>query len=131
MKKLVCVIAMSLLLWPACSTEQYRAGQNVNNPAETVRQEKQMYQDQAGAKLRDLDQQIDTLRTKAAKESKVDRRQLDREMAELERKRDEAHQRLEKLNTSSQEAWKDMKVGIEAAMDDLQAAYQRAAAHFK
>ena len=90
-----------------------------------------MYQDKAEAKLRDLDQQIDTLETKIGKENKVERKQLDQQMAELERKRDIAHQKLERLETSSQEAWGDMKSGIDAAMDDLEAAYQQAASHFK
>jgi TolA-binding protein len=131
MKRLVCVLAMSLLLWPACSTGQNRASQDVDNAAETARQEKQMYQDRVEANLRDLDRQIGALKAKIAKENEVERRHLDQQMAELERKREVAHQKLEKLETSSQEAWGDMKTGIDAAMEDLQSAYERAAADFK
>jgi DNA repair exonuclease SbcCD ATPase subunit len=124
-------MAMSLLLCPACSTEQNRAGQDENNAAETARQEKQIYQDRAEAKLRDLDQQIDTLEAKMKKETKVERKQLDPQIAELERKRDVAHQKLEKLKTSSQEAARDMMAGIDAALEDLKTAYERAASDFK
>ena len=130
MKRLICVMAMSLMLWPACSTEQNRAGQNVNNAAETARQEKQMYQDKIEAKLRDLDQQIDALKVKIGKQNRVDRKQLQQQMAELDRKRVAAHQELEKLKNSSEEAWQDMKAGIEAAIGDLETAYERAASHF-
>jgi hypothetical protein len=52
-------------------------------------------------------------------------------MADLDKKREAAHLRLEKLKNSSQEAWVDMKLGIDSAMDDLENAYQRAASHFK
>jgi restriction endonuclease S subunit len=90
-----------------------------------------MYQDNIEAKLRDLDQQIDALKVKIGKQKKVDRKQLEQEMAELDRKREAAHQDFEKLKNSSQEAWRDMKVGIEAAMEDLETAYEQAASHFK
>jgi hypothetical protein len=103
----------------------------VDSAAETAKEEEQVYQDRVEANLRDLDQQIDALKVKMKKENKVEHKQLDQQMAELERKRDVAHQKLEKLGTSSQEAWGDMRSGIDAAMDDLEAAYEQAASHFK
>jgi TolA-binding protein len=130
-KRIVCVMALSMWLWPACSTETNRASQNVDSAAETAKEEEQVYQDRVEANLRDLDQQIDALKVKMKKENKVEHKQLDQQMAELERKRDVAHQKLEKLGTSSQEAWGDMRSGIDAAMDDLEAAYEQAASHFK
>jgi hypothetical protein len=38
---------------------------------------------------------------------------------------------LDKLKTSSQQAWRDMKPDLEAAMKNLEAAYQHAAADYK
>ena len=49
-------------------------------------------------------------------------------MAELDRKGEVAGQQFEKLKNSSQEAWRDMKPGIDAAMRDLEPAYKRTAA---
>jgi TolA-binding protein len=123
-------MAISLLLWPACSTEQNGASANENTAAEMARQEKLMYQNKVDAHLRDLERQIDALKAKV-KQGKAENRQLDRQMAELERKREVAHQKLEKLETSSQEAWGVMKEGIDAAMKDLQTVYEKAAADFK
>jgi septal ring factor EnvC (AmiA/AmiB activator) len=130
MKKLVCVMAMSLLLWPACNADLNRASQNENNTAETARQQRLVYQAKIEAKLRYLDREVDELKTKL-EQSKVDRKEYDQRMAELERKREVAHQKLEKLRTSSQAAWVDMKAGIDAALDDLESAYDKAASHFK
>lgn len=131
MKRLACLMAMALLFCPACSLEQNRASQNDHSAAESAKQKREMYQDEIEAKLRDLDQEIGALKTRLETDNKVDRKEADRQMAELERKRDIAHQKLEKLKTSSQEAWGDMKGGIEAAMQNLETAYKQAAAHFK
>ena len=131
MKRLVCILAMSLVLCPACNTEQNGAKADENTVEETARQEQLMYQNRVEANLRDLDRRIDALKEKIANKSKAERRQLAPQMAELERKREVAHQKLDKLKSSSQEAWGDMKVGINAAMIDLESAYEKAAADLK
>jgi chromosome segregation ATPase len=96
-----------------------------------MRQEKQIYLNRVDSNLHDLDRQIDDLQVRITKTSKVERKQLNQQMAELERKRAIAHEKLEKLKSSSEEAFGDMKVGFNAAMDNLQAAYEKAAADFK
>ncbi len=131
MKRLVCIMALSLLLWPGCSTQQDRASQSENNGTEAARQEKQVYQQQVEARLRELDEEIDALKIKMRAQKEVDRKQLEQPMAELDRKRAACHRDLEKLKNSSEDAWRDLKVGIDAAMDDLEAAYEQAASHFR
>lgn len=131
MNKVVCVLAMALLFWPACSAEQNRASQKDRGTAESTRQRRQVYQDELQAKLRDLDNEIDALKTRIETDNKINRKDADRQMAELERRRQIAHVRLEKLRTSGDEAWGDMKAGIDAAMDNLDAAYKQATARFK
>jgi TolA-binding protein len=140
MKRLVCVMAMALLLWPACGTEQNRASQNESSSAERASRERQRYQDQIEAKLRELDREIDALTSRIKEESSEDRTKarqqeyrikVQQQMAELRRKRDTTQRQLDRLQNSSQDAWKDMKVGIDAALQDLQAAYDRAASDFK
>jgi len=97
MKRLACVLAMSLLLWPACSSQRNRASQNGNTGTESARQQKQIYQDQIEAKLRELDHEIDALTQKIEKETRGDRTKARQEecrakaqqqMAELNRKRE-------------------------------------------
>jgi hypothetical protein len=140
MKKLGCVLAMSLLFWPACSTEQNRANPNESTEAESARQQRLRYQDQIEAKLHGLDHEIDALTQKIENETSEDRtkaRQQEyrakaqQQLAELDRKREAARRQLNKLKDSGQDAWQDMKGGIDAALQNLQAAYDRAAAEFK
>jgi uncharacterized protein involved in exopolysaccharide biosynthesis len=131
-KTLICIMSLSLLLmWPACNASLNDDHPQDRRDAERARQERQVYRDRAAAKLRELDRQIDALRERLARGTERQRRDLDPQLAEMERKREFAHQKLEKFETSSQEAWVDMKAGIDAAMDDLEAAYKRADSHFR
>ena len=115
---------------PAASNRD-RAGQKVNNPTEAAQQERQAYQDRVEARIRELDQEIDALKIKMGVKSQEERKQLEQPMAELERKRLAAHRDLEKLKNSSEDAWQDMKAGMDAALDDLEAAYEKAATQFR
>jgi TolA-binding protein len=131
MKRLIYLMAVALLLWPACSAENKPSGQNRDKEAAAVRQQRQMYQDKIQAKLRELDAEIDTLEAKMEEQKKLNRKKLEPQIAELDRKRESARQELEKLNNSSAEAWRDVKGGIDAAMDDLETACKQAASKFK
>lgn len=131
MKWLGYSLCLAILLWPACSTGEKAQTPNQSQEAEAARRERQQYQKKIETKLRELDQEIDALKVKTAKQSKVARKQLDRQMSELDQKREVAHQEFAKLRNSGQGAWQDMKAGIDAAMDDLETAYERAASHFK
>ena len=130
MKKLVGALALLLLVLPACTTEQRAASQNENQNRESAQRDREIYQDKVNAQLRDLDQKIDALKVKLENE-KLNRKQINREMDELDRKRAAAQRQMDRLKSSSQDAWQDMKVGIQAAMRDLESAYDQAAAHFK
>ena len=99
--------------------------------SEAASAQRKEYQQEVAAKLRELDREIDDLNAKVAKQGKETRKEFNREMAEMGQKRAVARQRFESLKTSSQEAWRDMKPGIDVAMKDLESAYRRAASHFK
>jgi TolA-binding protein len=133
MTSLLCAVALTLLLLlPACSLDQNRASQNPNSSAiETARQDKRAYEQKIDSALRDLDQEIQGLKIKSRVQNRADRKQLDEQIAALERKRDEARIRLMKLKDSSDEAWRDMKAGIDKALNDLDVAYEQAASHFR
>jgi hypothetical protein len=131
MKWLVYPLFLAILLWPASNTGQKAQTPNESQEAKAARRERQQYQEKIGAKLRSLDHEIDALKAKTAKQSKVARKELNQQMSELDQRREVAHQEFEKLRNSSQGAWQDMKAGIDASMDDLETAYERAASHFK
>jgi len=131
MKALTFLLALVLSTCVPCSSQQATSARQGNREGETASQQRNQFQEKTQAKLRKLDQEIEALNAKAAKQGKEVRKDLDRQMAELERKRQVLQQQLEKFKNSSQEAWRDMKPGIDAAMKDLELAYKRAASHFK
>jgi len=132
MKTLGWALLMSTLLWPACNVEQNSASQNPQSQTESARQQRQEFQDKAEAELRELDREVEALRARVANSvNKDDRDQMNRQISELDRKRAEARAQLEKLKNSSQEAWQDMEAGFDAAMHDLETAYDQASSRFK
>lgn len=131
MKKLIGILALLLLVTPACTTQQNAASPNESTNSESAQRERQIYQEKAEAQLRDLDQKIDDLKAKLRTEKDVDQKEINRQMSDLHRKRVVAQRDLERLKNSSQAAWQDMKAGLESAMNDLENAYNQAASHFK
>lgn len=93
--------------------------------------DRQKYQDDVESKLREIREKIETLKARAAKQGQAAQEEYDQQLPELKRKYDAAQRKFEKLKNASQDAWQDMKAGIDAAVSDLQAAYNRAALHFK
>jgi peptidoglycan hydrolase CwlO-like protein len=127
---LIMCLATIVSLTGAASSAQQEAARS-KEKAEAGISERQQYQEKIEAKLRELDKEIVALKVKITKQGKEAGKQLNQQMAELEQKREAAGQQFQKLKNSSHDAWQDMKEGIDAAMKDLQAAYNRAATHFK
>ncbi len=114
-------------MWTSCGSQDKASTPNENERVEAASQEKNQYLEEIEARLRELDQEINALKAKAAKQGKEVRSQFDQQMAELYQKQEVARKEFEKLKNSSQGAWRDMKPGIDAAMRDLEAAYKRGA----
>ena len=59
------------------------------------------------------------------------RKEFIQRMAELDEKREAARKQLDKFKNSSQQAWKDARPPLDAAVKSLEKAYKRAASDFK
>ena len=129
MRRSVFVLVIALLVWPACSTQQ-NPSDSSRNIVEAASSGKKEFQEKVESQLRELDQKIDSLRTKTEKQGKGTQKDLNRELTELNQRREAIQREVEKFKNSSEEAWRDMKPGIEAAIRDLETAYNRAASHF-
>ena len=108
-----------------------QAAARPSEKADAGTSERQQYQDKIEAKLRELEREIADLKAETTKQGKDAGKGINQQIPELERKYEVARQKFEKFKNSSQGAWQDMKGGIDAAMKDLQAAYNRAATHYK
>jgi hypothetical protein len=131
MKNLPCLLALVLLTWIPGRCQETAAQQQKNGEHETASQQRDRYEAKAEARLRELKRHIDDLNTKASKQGGEARKGLDRQVTQLDRERVAVQKQLDKLKTSSQQAWRDMKPDLEAAMKNLEAAYQHAAADYK
>lgn len=131
MKSFVGLLAVALILWPACTVQKPSASSNDDRQAEASRQERQAYQEKIQAKMREIGQEIDALKQKLQNQTGAERKKTEPQVRDLERQRDALNQQFRDLENSSQAAWQNLKVGINAAVDDLDAALQRAVANFK
>lgn len=131
MKNLSLLVTLVLLTWIQFGFHNAALALESDSDVEGASEQRNQYQEKTEARLRELDYKINALDTKAAKQTRDIGKQLDRQIAELDQKRDVTQQKFERFKTSSAEAWRDMKPGIEAAMKDLEVAYKRAASHFR
>jgi uncharacterized coiled-coil DUF342 family protein len=82
----------------------------------------------------ELDQwnnEIDALVTKADKAEEQVQTEFRQQIEELHSKRDEVHKKLYELEQASENAWEDMKLGIEMALGDISEAINSAISRFK
>ncbi len=124
-------VVLSLLLVPCGPENRSDAAQNDQSRAAKKGQQRDEYVKKVNDQIDQLDKKIDQLKVQAEKLSKAQRKELDKNIADLEQKRRIAAQKLDKLKSASASAWEDIRKGTQAALDDLERTYERVAARFK
>ncbi len=92
---------------------------------------KEAYEKKLQAKLDEWDAEIDKLKAKAdAAEADA---QLDyhKQIQELQSMQAAANQKLDELKNAGDDAWEDLKIGIDSALDSLSSSIKLAASRFK
>jgi nucleotide-binding universal stress UspA family protein len=103
----------------------------IQKPKEIVLEKKKAYQEKIEAQLKDWEPKIDALKTKADK-VKTDAQLTYKEQIEILRQKQEAaRQKLRELKDSGEDAWGEVKVGVDKAIEDIKEAFSRAKAKFK
>jgi len=92
---------------------------------------KQAYEKKLEARLDEWKAEIDKLKAKAAGAEADAQLQYEKEIDNLQKRQAEARQKLEELRKAGDDAWEDMKAGIENAWSELQDAMGKATARFK
>ena len=125
-------VVLSLLLIP-CGPENSSAAVQKDQPtaAEKGRQQRDEYVKKVNDQIDQLDKKIGQLKVQAEKLGREQKKELDKNIADLEEKRRIAAQKLDKLKSASAGAWEDIKKGTQAALDDLQRTYERVANRLK
>ncbi|MGJ3260314.1 MAG: coiled coil domain-containing protein [Rhodospirillales bacterium] len=91
---------------------------------------KQAYQKKIQAQLDEWSAEIDKLRAKADRADAEAEIALNREIDNLRDKRNQARQKLDELSSAGEDAWEDIKTGVEAASNALGQAVRSAQSRF-
>jgi DNA repair exonuclease SbcCD ATPase subunit len=89
------------------------------------------YQKQIEAQLKEYDQKLDELEVKARTVKQGTKALFNQKIDALREKQRTAHDELDKLSTATGKAWEDLKSGMDTAMEDLAKAYHDAVSHFE
>ena len=95
---------------------------------------KDSYSKKMKAKFDDLNYKWNIERNKLeakAKQAKVDvKKKFEEQLKTLQDKREKMGQKLEQIDTASEDAWKDIKEGVDSAWQSLNEAIKKARSHF-
>jgi nucleotide-binding universal stress UspA family protein len=98
---------------------------------ERVSKKREAYRQKAEDQLKEWGAQIDVLKGKAQKsKAEVKMRYLE-QVEELRKKQETVRGKLQEFRKSGDEAWTDLRDGIDGALDDLKQALKRAVSRFK
>ena len=89
------------------------------------------YQGEMEAKLRELGAKLDEMKAKADKAGAGVRAEMENQIDVLNAKRLEVQKRLDDLKASSADAWTSLRGGAQHAWEDLSKAVEEAIAKFK
>ena len=98
--------------------------------SERVRQKRQYLQN-VQSQLTQFDARIAELKTRADHAASQVQADLQRQLAEVQRTRDAARRKANEVEAASEDAWTSLQAGTDRALDDLQKAYDQAAARFR
>jgi hypothetical protein len=96
-----------------------------------MRHQRDEYQKQIEAQLKEYDQKLDELEVKAGTVKQEAKALFNQKIEALREKQRAAHMEWERLSSSSGKAWEDIESGMNTAMDDLAKAYHEALSHFE
>jgi multidrug resistance efflux pump len=93
--------------------------------------EREAYREKANARLEELQARIDLLQAKA-KQAKADAKlEYERQMKDLRAQQDQIADQIGQTQVASEEAWEELKTGIDSALASLQDSVDEAAAKFE
>jgi myosin heavy subunit len=141
------VLLVLLAIWavPGCGDNEEPREKNASVSKEDVKQETkeayeaiknytqeqmQTFREQSQSKLAEFEKKIDGLKAKAEGWEGDAMVAAEQQLTALRLKRDQLSEKLKELGSSTGNAWEQLKSGIDAAMDDLDNAYEKAAAEF-
>lgn len=93
-------------------------------------EDKKSYLQMLADQLREWDTEIDELKVKAHLAKADAKDELAKQLEELRTKREAAQGKLQQLQEAGDEAWDDIKVGVEKSWTEMKGAFRSAMAKF-
>lgn len=125
-------IALGLPVFAASSEKVSKeTGEAVDAAAEYAKENKEEFARKMRANLASIEADIAGLKNRAGAAAGDARDKLNKQIADLEKKRDEMKKRLDKFSASGDRAWKSLKGGIERAWSEVKVAYDKASKEFE
>lgn len=118
----VCVSAFPLLL---------SATERTGGSHSEEMQQKEQYEKSMEERLRKLGKELDELKAKAATMTRHASGELDRYIADAEKKRKAVARKLNEMKREGKKKWGRFSGEVNAAMEEFEKAYERARTHFK
>lgn len=103
----------------------------LNAWSDTQKEEREGYKKEIQEKLKALDQKIDELKGKAAGLKEETKKEFNKEMTELRKKQEAAKKEWRKVKAAAANKWEKIKAGLDAAVQDVEKAYDKVASRFK
>jgi len=95
-----------------------------------TQEQMQAFREQSETRLIEYKNKIDQLQAEAEKLGGDAKEKAEQELTALRQKQVEVSEKLKELSSSGGKAWEQLKSGIDAAIEDLDNAYKKAAAEF-
>lgn len=92
---------------------------------------KKAYEEKVQAQLDQWKAEIEKYKAKAEAAKADTKIEYEKRVAELKEKHQQVSDRLSKLRASSDDAWEDIKIGLEVARESLSQAFDSAYSRFK
>jgi hypothetical protein len=93
--------------------------------------EREAYREKANARLQELQARIDLLQAKAKQATADVKLDYERTMKDLRAQQDQIAGQIGGTQDASEEAWEELKTGIDAALTHLRSSVDEAAAKFE
>ncbi len=116
---------------PSAKEVKEGAKEAVEEIAAHVQKQREEYERRIEAELEEYGKKLAELQSKAKGVEQQAKADFDQKIEALQKKQQLAHEKLEELKSAGSDTWKNMKSGVEAAMEELDRAYHRVLSSLK
>jgi len=125
------VLSIALLRPVPDHGAQHVPAQQSKEQTRPATESREQYQKRIQAKLDELGREISALEAREETQADQARRELRKQLKELTQQHQATARQYEELKQEGQEAWKKVKPQMDAAVDQLEKAYERFASRFQ